>query len=104
MLFSSRFSTGCFLSGTHPLYNPHERGREVNPGPGELDMTLQSKVAVVTGGGSGIGRATAESMAAAGAAVVIGNRNAAQGEEVAEALRRRSGRAIFHKTDVSRPE
>jgi NAD(P)-dependent dehydrogenase (short-subunit alcohol dehydrogenase family) len=67
-------------------------------------MTLRGKVAVVTGGGSGIGRATAEAMAAVGAAVVIGNRNAAQGEEVAGAIRLRGGRAVFHKTDVSRPE
>src|SRR4051812_6239873 len=43
-------------------------------------------------------------MATAGAAVVIGNRNAAQGEEVAEAIRGRGGRAAFHRTDVSKPD
>jgi NAD(P)-dependent dehydrogenase (short-subunit alcohol dehydrogenase family) len=36
----------------------------------------------VTGGGTGIGRATALAMAKAGATVVIGNRDAAKGEEV----------------------
>ena len=40
---------------------------------------LKGKVGIVTGGGTGIGRATALAMAKAGAAVVIGNRDASQG-------------------------
>ena len=43
---------------------------------------LKGKVGIVTGGGTGIGRATALAMARAGAALVIGNRDAASGEEV----------------------
>ena len=43
---------------------------------------LKDKVGIVTGGGTGIGRATALAMAKAGAVVVIGNRDAAKGEEV----------------------
>lgn len=66
-------------------------------------MLLKDKVAVVTGGGSGIGRATAESLARAGVAVVLGNRNTRQGEEVVQAIRGEGGRAVFQQTDVARP-
>jgi NAD(P)-dependent dehydrogenase (short-subunit alcohol dehydrogenase family) len=65
--------------------------------------TLAGKVGLVTGGGTGIGRATAVAMARAGAAVVIGNRDAARGEEVVGLIRQAGGRAVFQKTDVSRP-
>lgn len=65
-------------------------------------MILAGKVAVVTGGGSGIGRATAEAIAEAGASVVIGNRNAEQGEEVVQAIRTAGGQAVFQRTDVTR--
>lgn len=64
---------------------------------------LTGKVAIVTGGGSGIGEAAAMAMARAGAAVVIGNRSAAEGERVVQAIRRGGGRAVFQPTDVSRP-
>ena len=43
---------------------------------------LKGKVGIVTGGGTGIGRATALAMARAGASVAIGNRDVAKGEEV----------------------
>ena len=42
---------------------------------------LKEKVGIVTGGGTGIGRATALAMAKAGALVVIGNRDSGKGEE-----------------------
>ena len=42
---------------------------------------LEDKVALVTGGGSGIGRASAIALAREGARVVIGNRNVQRGEE-----------------------
>ncbi|MDB5384874.1 MAG: linC 1 [Planctomycetaceae bacterium] len=64
---------------------------------------LTGKVTVVTGGGTGIGRATALAMAKAGAIVVIGNRDAHKGEEVAEMIRKTGGKAVFQKTDVSKP-
>ena len=64
---------------------------------------LKGKVGILTGGGSGIGKATALAMARAGAALVIGNRDAARGEEVVGLIRQAGGRAVFQKTDVSRP-
>jgi NAD(P)-dependent dehydrogenase (short-subunit alcohol dehydrogenase family) len=63
---------------------------------------LKGKVGIVTGGGTGIGRATALAMARAGAALVIGNRDAG-GEEVVALIRQAGGRAVFHPTDVSKP-
>jgi NAD(P)-dependent dehydrogenase (short-subunit alcohol dehydrogenase family) len=64
---------------------------------------LTGKVGVVTGGGSGIGKATALAMARAGAALVIGNRDAAKGEEFVGLIRQAGGRVVLQKTDVSRP-
>jgi NAD(P)-dependent dehydrogenase (short-subunit alcohol dehydrogenase family) len=66
--------------------------------------SLANKVAVVTGGGTGIGRATALAMARAGASLVIGNRDAKLGEDVVAAIKQAGGRAVFQVTDVSKPE
>ena len=65
--------------------------------------SLKDKVGIVTGGGTGIGRATAIAMAKAGSVVVIGNRDAAKGEEVVALIRQAGDRAVFQKTDVSKP-
>jgi NAD(P)-dependent dehydrogenase (short-subunit alcohol dehydrogenase family) len=65
--------------------------------------SLANKVGIVTGGGSGIGRATALAMARAGATLVIGNRNSKQGEETIAAIRQAGGRAVFQSTDVTKP-
>lgn len=67
-------------------------------------MLFKNKVALVTGGGSGIGRATALALGRAGAAVVIGNRNREQGEAVIEEITKLGGRARFLRTDVSKVE
>jgi NAD(P)-dependent dehydrogenase (short-subunit alcohol dehydrogenase family) len=59
---------------------------------------LTDKVAIVTGGGSGIGRATVERLATLGAYVVIADLDTATGREVSEALGDRVG---FVRTDVT---
>ena len=50
-------------------------------------MTMKDKIAVVTGAASGIGRATARALAAAGAQVVVADIDPANGEAAAAALR-----------------
>ena len=54
---------------------------------------FEGKVALVTGGGSGIGRATAVAFAREGAQVVIGNRNVERGEETVSIIREAGGTA-----------
>jgi NAD(P)-dependent dehydrogenase (short-subunit alcohol dehydrogenase family) len=62
---------------------------------------LQEKVAVVTGGSRGIGRATALAMAREGAKVVIASRGAAEGEETVRLIIAAGGAATFIRTDVT---
>jgi len=61
---------------------------------------FEGKVALVTGGGSGIGRATALAFARDGARVVIGNRNVQRGEETVSMIRAAGGTASFRRTDI----
>jgi len=61
---------------------------------------FEGKVALVTGGGSGIGRATALAFARDGARVVICNRNVQRGEETVSMIRAAGGTASFRRTDI----
>lgn len=65
---------------------------------------LQDKVAIVTGGASGIGRAIALRYAVEGASVVVADINEAGGNETAEMIRSTGSDARFIACDVSDPE
>ncbi len=62
---------------------------------------FEGKVALITGGSSGIGRATALQFAAEGAKVVIADVNVEGGEETVRTIKAAGGEAIFVKTDVA---
>jgi len=64
-------------------------------------VDIQNKVGVITGGGSGIGRATARYLAKAGASIVIADIDAQMGAESVRLIEADGGRALFVKTDVT---
>jgi len=66
-----------------------------------MEIKLENKVAVVTGGGRGIGKAVALSLADAGADVVVASRTPSQLEEVAELVRSKGRRALPFPVDVT---
>ena len=62
---------------------------------------LENKVAIITGGGSGQGKAAAEIFASEGAKIVIADWNAANGKKVENDLRESGYDVLFVETDVS---
>jgi NAD(P)-dependent dehydrogenase (short-subunit alcohol dehydrogenase family) len=64
-------------------------------------VRLKNKVAVVTGGGAGIGEAIATRFAQEGARVVVAEVVPARGQSTVEAIQRLGGEAVFVQTDVS---
>src|SRR3979411_592048 len=64
-------------------------------------MQLANRVAIITGGASGIGRATALLFAREGAAVVIADLNVQAGRAAVSEIEKAGGRAFFESTDVT---
>ena len=67
-------------------------------------MRLENKVAIITGAGSGIGRATALTFSKEGAKVVIADWSEQGGKETVEQIKREGREAVFVKTDISKAE
>jgi NAD(P)-dependent dehydrogenase (short-subunit alcohol dehydrogenase family) len=65
--------------------------------------SLQNKVALITGAGSGIGKATAILFAQEGAKVIVSDFNKEQGLAVADEIKSKKGIAVFLYADVSSP-
>jgi len=65
-------------------------------------MEIRGKSAVITGGGSGIGRAVAIRLANEGASVVVADVDAAGGAAVAHEIEKADGKALFVRADVTR--
>lgn len=65
-------------------------------------MKLQDRVAIITGAGSGIGRAAAELFAKEGASVVVADINPMKGEETVKKIQNDGGESIFIETDVTK--
>src|SRR5829696_6459148 len=68
---------------------------------GRVSMRLENKVALITGGASGMGASMARIFAREGAKVAVADMLEAEGRQVAEEITRANGAAIFQKLDVS---
>ena len=62
---------------------------------------LNGQVAIVTGGGRGLGRAVSETLAALGASVVLASRNAPELDEVVKVIKRSRGHALAQTADIA---
>lgn len=67
-----------------------------------MPKSFDGQVALVTGGSSGIGRATAQAFAALGAKVVVASRRLEQSAETVKLIQAAGGEAFFVKTDVTK--
>jgi NAD(P)-dependent dehydrogenase (short-subunit alcohol dehydrogenase family) len=68
-----------------------------------MDSKFKGEVALVTGGSSGIGRATALAFARDGAKVVVASRRTDQSEETVRLIKAGGGEALFVRTDMKKP-
>ncbi len=66
-------------------------------------VSIQGKVAIITGAGSGMGKATAQLLAEKGARVVVADINQQAGEETVALIKRSGAQALFVEADVTVP-
>ena len=65
-------------------------------------MKVEGKVVIITGGGSGIGAASARLFAKHGAQVIVSDINLANAEKIAEEINSEGGKAFAIKTNVAK--
>ena len=68
-----------------------------------MAISLEGKVAIVTGAGRGIGKSIAKVFAANGAKVVVANRRESEGQGTVKEIEKAGGEALFVQTDVRAP-
>src|ERR1700746_1525989 len=81
-----------------------QAGQEPTGRPEHGNQPMPGRVALVAGASKGLGAATAEAFAAAGAPVVLGARHTAALESVANRIRSRGGQALAVRLDVTDAE
>lgn len=69
-----------------------------------MTYNYADKVAIVTGGGSGIGEACVQKLAESGASIIVADVDEENGERVAESVNSKDGNATFIYADVSNPK
>jgi len=67
-----------------------------------FSLKLENKVALITGAGSGIGKAAAQLFAKEGARIVVADLDRERGEDTAKKIRADGGQSIFVETDVTK--
>lgn len=89
------------MTDTKPAQDTKLKGVAATPEESPIvAYKFEGKVAIVTGGTSGIGRATATMFARNGAKTVIAGRNKQRGQEVVDEITSHGGQAIFVETDM----
>src|SRR4051812_45837143 len=76
-------------------------GGEIAISHGEAERRLEDRVAIVTGGGNGIGRAYALALAAEGARVLVADLDGDAAAETARQIEAAGGQALGTRTDVA---
>ena len=66
-----------------------------------MEQRMQGKIALITGGGQGIGKGTAFLLAREGAAVVLADINIQEAEQTAEEIRHQGGRALAYQANLA---
>ena len=69
-----------------------------------MDLRFDGKTVIVTGGGSGIGAATAEELASSGATVVVADLNLEHAEQVVKGITEKGGKAYPFAVDVAKAD
>lgn len=69
-----------------------------------VDLQFSGRVALITGGTSGIGAATARRVSELGAKVVITGRRLREGRQLVDEIKRNGGCAAFFHADLSQPQ
>jgi len=95
MLSRRHIVTGMLAAGAAA-----SAGLTASPAAAQAPGLLAGKVAIITGGTSGIGAVTAATLAAAGAKVAFNGRREALGREVQDRIRAAGGDVVYIKSDV----